>query len=210
MRTKIKYRLMLAFSLLCLLGFVGQTLQLWRINNQLSEINPERDEVPASIEQRLLTELDKKNQSATRNSSIAMPSPFSRASQIQDYMDSVFSTFGVPALPSSSVFSSSGMRFNNSLSEIALQETDKDYHILIPVDPKQELELSTSIEDNAVSVSGVITQSIEKSQNGFASSFLSQRQFAQTLDLPTPVDEFGLITEQTNEGIRITIPKKSS
>jgi len=206
MRTAIKYKLILAFSFLCLIGFVGQTIQLWRINDQLAQLTPETKTIPASIEERLLAELDKKNQPGASYPG----TPFASFNQIQDYMDSFFAGFGPSPFAANTPFPRSSINFvSSALPDIVLDETENDYQIVIPVDPEQEIELSTNIEDNAVSVSGVITENRRQSLNSFASSFLSQRQFAKTVELPTPIDQFGMTTQQTAQGIRITTPKKN-
>lgn len=209
MRTETKYRLLLTFSFLCLIGFAGQTLQLWKINDQLAQLNPETKEIPESIEQRIVAELDKKATSLARRPGMSAPSPFGNLQQIEDYMDSMFAGFGSPFFPSNSLLSRNSFSFSSAVPEIAVDETEKDYQILVPVKPEQEIELSTNIEDNAVSISGVVTENLQQSQNNFAGSYLSQRQFDKTLKLPTPIDQFGMTTEQTDGGIRITIPKKT-
>ena len=94
--------------------------------------------------------------------------------------------------------------------EIAVDETDDSFRILIPMNSEQEIDLSTNVEHNSISLSGVIRERTEQSQNNFSTTFLSQRQFAKTLDLPSPIDEFGMTSEQTDAGIEITIPKKAS
>jgi len=210
MHTETKYRLLLTFSFLCLIGFAGQTLQLWRINDQLAQLNPESKEVTTSIEQRILAELDKKDPPLARHSAPSISSTFTNMNRLQDYMDSMFAGFGAPLLPTAGLLPHNRLSFSSALPEIALDETEKDYQILIPVSPEQEIELSTNIEDNAVSLSAVITENLQQSQNSFSSSFLSQRQFAKTLELPMPIDQFAMTTEQTGEGIRIIIPKKAS
>ncbi|GJM12601.1 MAG: hypothetical protein DHS20C12_10040 [Pseudohongiella sp.] len=210
MKSNTKIRLMSAFSFLCLIGFAAQSVQLWRTNDRLTELTPAGREIPESIEQKILAEMDKKDLPTRISPGLPMGSPFGSLSQVQQYMDSVFGRFNRPAMPSSNFFGSTGMSFTKALPEIALDETEKEYSILIPVDSGQEIELSTSIENNSVSVSGLIKENLQQSQNGFSSSFHSQRQFAKTIDLPVPIDEFGLLTQQTEDGIRISIPKKSS
>lgn len=206
MHTAIKYKLILTFSFLCLIGFLAQTAQLWRINEQLSQLTPENEPVTGSIEDRLLAELDKKDPVNGRYPS----TPFARLNQIQDYMDSVFAGLGSSGFSANVPFPGSTLSFSASAGpDILLDETENDYSIVIAVSPEQEIELSTDIEDNAVSVSGVITENRRQSLHGFEGSFLSQRQFAKTVELPTPIDQFGLTTQQTDEGIRITIPKKT-
>ncbi len=213
MRTETKYRLLVTFSILCLIGLAGQTVQVWRMNDQLARFLPESEELPPSIEQRLLAELDKKDARLAQRTPPLMASAFAGFNQIQDYMDSLFPGFGTTSGLGSTLFprgSFGSTVFASSVPEIELDETDKDYRILIPVDPEQEIELHTNIEDNSVSVSGVITQKRQQSQNNFATSFHSQSQFAKTVTLPSPVDEFGMTSRQTEAGIEITIPKKTS
>jgi len=210
MRTETKYRLILTFGFLCLIGFAAQTIQLWRITDQLVQMDSAKDEIPASIEQRLLAQMDKDKATRNSNSGLAMGSPFARLDQIQNYMDSVFAGFGTSPLASNNLFSQSRMSLSNTLPEIEINETEQHYQIVIPVNREQEIELNTTIEDNAFSLTGVITENVQQSQNAFASSFVSQRQFAKTFELPHPVNEFAMTTEQTNDGIEILLPKKNS
>lgn len=213
MRTEIKYRLVLAFGLICLIGFAGQSILLWKAHDRLAYLEPASQPIPTKIEQQILAELDKKAPPITQQTPFTMPGAFTTVNQIQNAMDSIFSGFGSYPFPNTSLFSNGfgqGIHSISAAPEIALDETDSNYQILIPVDPTQEIEVNTSIENNSVSVSGVIKEQLRQSRNSFASSFLSQRQFAKTVKLPRPVDEFGMTTEQTQEGIKITIPKKAS
>lgn len=213
MSTGIKNRLLLALSMFCLIGFAGQTYLLWQANDRLAQAFPAEEGIPASIEQRLLAELDKKEANRAARSPFGYNGPLPSSMPLQDYFDSFFSGFGMPSLSQGSPFSARSIlssTFSSAAPDIALDETEEGYRILIPVNPDQELELNTEVEDNSVSVSGVITEKSSRSQNNFSTSSFSQRQFARTLDLPTPVDEFGMTTTQTEAGIEITLPKKSS
>lgn len=213
MSTEIKNRLLLALSTFCLIGFAAQTYLLWQANDRLAQTFPATDDIPASIEQRLLAELDKQEANRAVRNPFGYSSPLASTMPLQDYFDSFFSGFGMPSLSQSAPLSASSLlstTFSSAAPEIAVDETEEGYRILIPVSPDQDLELNTDIEDNSVSVSGVITEKSSQSQNNFSTSSFSQRQFARTLDLPTPVDEFGMTTTQTEAGIEITLPKKSS
>lgn len=213
MSTKIKNRLLLTLSFFCLIGFAGQTFLLWKANDRLAQVIPKPAEPLTSIEQRILQQLDKKDADRAARMPLAYGTPFANAMPLQDFVDSFFSGFGMSSLPQRSQipFGTFGStQFAASVPDIAVDETEQEYRILIPVKPDQELELNTNIEDNSVSVSGVITEKSQQSQNNFSASSFSQRQFAKTVDLPTAVDEFGMTTRQTDAGIEITLPKKHS
>lgn len=213
MRTEIKNRLLLMFSILCLIALSGQTILLWQTNNRLAETIGGQDEIPASIEQRLLAELDKKDAANASRTPFSYGTPFGGSSQLQDYVDSIFSNFGMSPFSGSRLFppnSMSSMTFSAAIPEIALDETGEEYRILIPVQPDQEVELNTNIEDSSISLAGTITEKSQQSRSNFSASSFSQRQFAKTLSLPSPVDEFGMTTTQTEAGIEITLPKKNS
>lgn len=213
MKTKTKFRLLLSFSLVCLIGLVGMTVQLWNMNDRLAQLAPETPELPPSIEQRLLAELDKKDAAFAQRRRSPLMRPFADFDQIQSYIDSLFPSLGSPVFSAGAPFSASS--FGSSLvssaePDIAVDETDEAFRILIPLNSEQEIELSTNVEHNSVSVSGVITERSQQSQNNISTSFMSQRQFAKTLNLPSPIDEFSMTSEQTDAGIEITIPKKTS
>ncbi|MEX0965503.1 MAG: Hsp20 family protein [Pseudohongiellaceae bacterium] len=207
MSTETKYRLLLTFSILCLIGLVAQTIQVMKVNDRLAQIIPDSKERPSVAEQRLLAELGLKNRTPHRPS--AMPSPFGSFNPIQDYLDSMFPGFQASAAPLFPRNFARSLTYAGVTPKIELDETDKEYRIFIPVDPEKEIELNADIEDNSVSVSGVITEKVQQKQDNLATSILSRSQFAKTVKLPQPIDEFGMTTEQTDAGIEITIPKKT-
>ncbi len=212
MGAETKNRLILALGMGFLIGFAGQSYLLWQANEKLAQAFPAQDDIPASIEKRLLAELEKKDAARAARAPFGYPTPLANQMPLQDYFDSFFSGFGMPTFSQGSLFprgSIMGTAFATAVPEIAIDETEEDYRILIPVSADQELELNTNVEENSISVTGVITEKSQQAQNNFSASSFSQRQFAKTQDLPTPVDEFGMTTTQTEAGIEIKLPKKN-
>ena len=109
MKTKTKYRLLLTLSLACLIGLAGQTVQLWKANDRLAQLLPETQNLPPSIEQRLLAELDKKDAARAQWPHSPSANPFASFNQIQSYIDSMFQGFGSPVYPNSAAFFNNGV-----------------------------------------------------------------------------------------------------
>lgn len=214
MSTKIKYRLLLSFSILCLIGLAVQGAYLWQLNEQLAG-NTTQGTLEDKLAEKILANASDPASTALDpfNSPFpALPDPFSAMQQMQQQFDSLFGTsgfgsfFSPPAGSAASGFASS--RFTVAVPDIEVAETPTEYRITIPVTPDEDIQLNTSIEDNALSITGTIKSSANTQNSSFATSMLSQSQFSRTIDLPEPVDEFGLSTQQTNDGIIISVPKK--
>lgn len=212
MSTENKHRAILAFAVFCLLGLVAQSLQLQQARQQLAQQTTDEANLPSSIEQRLLNELDKQDESRATAIQPFSAWPFAGASPFQSTLDSLFMDFPFSGLGGSPFTSgSSSSVFSNLASpEIEIVESDEEFRVLIPSNEQQEIELNTSVENNSLSVSGVITEREEQVTGTLSSNFVSRRQFARTIDLPAEVDELGVLTRNTDAGIEITLPKKNS
>ena len=215
MRTDVKYRLLLAFSIICVIGILAQAVYLWQFSERLARLEPDNADRERTIEERILANLNAAAPAATRQDPfttwmIPPLDPFASLQQMQQRMDSLFGNFGSfgPGLSANSSRFSFG-QLPSTAPAIEVHETDTEYEVVIAVAPDEELELNTNLEDKALSVSGRIKREASNQGNSFAATVVSQSAFSRTIDLPHPVDEFGLTTRQTDAGIVITIPKKT-
>lgn len=135
--------------------------------------------------------------------------PFQHLHQIQQQIDQFFN--GMPG--SSMNFSRNGpggfSAFSSAMGqpEIAVQESEEEYRVLIAVADGSEVELSTALEDNMLSISAQVRSEITNSNGGFQSSSTRVSQFSHAIMLDEPVDATGMHTNKTAEAIVITIPK---
>jgi HSP20 family molecular chaperone IbpA len=204
------------------LGLVVQSVLLWQTRQELAALRGDEADLPNSIEERLLAQLDaqqsRRAPAIGSGSSSSAPlsnspfdlfggfsaDPFTRMEQMRQQMNSVFgnSFSGISGL--------SGMQFTLQSPEIALEETSDEFRVRIQVPERHEIDLQTEVEDQQVTVFGKVTAE-SSSQNGSASSqMLSSSQFSRRFDLPGSVDELGVHTIQDEQGLVVVIPKKSS
>jgi len=205
MSTKTKFRLLLTFSLLCLIGLAVQGTYLWHLNAQLAGGSTNE-----KIAEKILANANVPGSRVIDPFSSAMPvlpDPFLRMQQMQQQFDSLFGNFGFGSFSTPGGFASSSLSV--SVPDIEVAETPTEYRITIPITQDEDIELNTSIEDNALSISGTIKNAQNNHTQNFATSMLSQSQFSRTINLPVPVDEFGLSTQQTGAEIIISVPKKT-
>lgn len=206
MSTETKLKLLLVFSLLCLVGLLIQGYLLWQVQAQLVSETDKQSSLPESIEQRLNGALGSPRNSLLQarpfgsfNQSFGVD-PFS---QMQQQLDSMFGLFSAP-----NAFGIQGIGMSNAAPELALAETEAEYQVTVSVPKDTDVEISTELDANLLTVRGSLTQDFSDSSNAFASSYVSRSQFSRSFDLPRPVDELGMFTETTNDGLLIHVPKK--
>lgn len=213
MRTESKYRLMLGLTVACLLGLAAQTVYLLNLQDRLAGPGQPQDERVQSIEDKILanldaTEPDDANWDPFGWSTRSTADPFAMLQQMQADMDALFGSFGMgPAFPQPRLG-----RMQSGLTNPAIEvhETPGEYQIVIPVTPDTEVNLNTSLEDNALTIEGTLKRQSLNQHNRFSASTLSQSQFSRTIELPAPVDELGMSTSQSEDGIVILVPKKTA
>lgn len=213
MSTEVKLRFLVGFLAICVIALFVQGYFLWRMDQKVSEVAIAED-IPASIQRRLEEQLadDPASYSAfpgTALSSGFTRDPFVRMQQMQRQMDSLFNSFtsfgGFGSFTPPAFGSGSG--FVSMSPNLELIETDEDYQVRIQSPPDQDIVVNTELEANLLTVTGTVSQTIQDSSNGFASSFVSNSQFSRSFDLDERVDEFGVITEQTEGGLLVRVPK---
>ena len=205
MSTDTKLKFLLVFSTLCLVGMLWQGYLLWQVQAQLVSDSSSQPANRQSIEQRLDEAM---NRSANQSLSArpldfpSQPFPLDPFSQMQQQLDSVFGVLSSPYSPS---FSGTG--FDELTPQLSLSETDTEYQVLVETLPDTNVEINTEVEAQLLAVRGSVTRNLSSSVNSLASSFVSRSQFTRSFDLPKPVDELGVFTETTDDGLLIHVPK---
>ena len=93
---------------------------------------------------------------------------------------------------------------------LEMMETDSEYRVQIQTPPQHELSLNTELEADSLTLTGTLTRTLDTESNGFASSLVSNSQFSRRFDFSEPVDALGLVTEQTEQGLLLRVPKMRS
>jgi HSP20 family molecular chaperone IbpA len=208
--TETKLKLLLGFSLLCLMGLLLQGYLLWQVQAQLVSDSENLTALPQSIEERLDAALN----SAGAGNRPSQLSPFGRLnqpprvdpfSQLQQQLDSMFDVFSAP---SSIGLGSLGTAA--SIPQLFLTETDTEYQVKVATAPDTDVEISTELEANLLIVRGSVTNNLSDTGSAGSSNFVSRSQFTRAFDLPKPVDELGVFTEPTNNGLLIHVPIRSA
>ncbi len=207
MKTENNYRLLILFSVLCLIGLAIQGFYLRGMNQKFERLQGNQSEMPASIEERLEARL------GTSSSSPVDPTPwagqffnsdpFSSMRRMQQQMDSLLNSFSSPGISQYG-----GLSFGSGTASLNLIETEDEYQVYIQTPPDHDVVISTELEANLLTVRGTVTRNYADDDNNFSSSISSRSQFTRSFDLPKAVDELGIYTEQQEEGLIVGVPKK--
>lgn len=220
MGSENKFRWAIGLSILLAIALVIQGVLLWQTRQQMAALDPGLEmREPASeqeltpLEEKILARLEAKDPqprsspgqlSPGANSlfggSLFSSDPFASFDQMRQRMDALMSGMG-PA---------SGMSLSLRSPDFQLQETEDDYRLLIKVPEQHEIDLQTEVEDREVIVRGSISSNRSQTGNGLSSQFISSSQFNRRFDLPRDVNEVGVYTEQSNEGLVLVMPKAKS
>jgi len=205
MRTETKIKFLLVFSLVCFTVVIIQSVSLWHMEHRLN--NYER--VDSSFSDGFdnppkagIATADPLTDPFGMDSWFGLLGNGDPITGMQQRMESLLNSMSMP-----DPFFSASVGLQSP--SIELMETETEYQLRIQTLPDQELEISTNLEDNRLTVSGVIKSEIAKIANGMTTDFSSQSQFSRRFDLPGSIDELGLYTEQTDAGVVIAIPKKA-
>ena len=214
MRTESKYRWSLIIAVVLAFGLVAQGVLLWQTRQQVAALDPgaqsEQTEELSDIEKRLLARLDEQDRQRSQQFSTdpffgpAFGDPFAEFDRMRQRMQQTMNSF----MGGSAFSGGSGITFSTGTPEIQLEETDKDFRVLIKVPEEQELALQTELENNELTVSGKITSQADRGGNGFSGQFISSSQFTRRFNLPGEVDDLKMHTEQNDEGLLIILPKR--
>ncbi|MCI5106765.1 MAG: Hsp20 family protein [Pseudomonadales bacterium] len=221
MRSETTFRWAIGLSVLLAIALVIQGVLLWQTRQQLAALDPglemreqgsarDSEQELTPLEEKILARLEAKDpqpRSSLRQlspganslfgGSLFSSDPFASFDQMRQRMDALMSGMG-PA---------SGMSLSLRSPDFQLQETEDDYRLLIKVPEQHEIDLQTEVEDREVIVRGSISSNRSQTGNGLSSQFVSSSQFNRRFDLPGDVNEVGVYTEQSNEGLVLVMPK---
>lgn len=126
--------------------------------------------------------------------------PFARLQQMQSQMDQLFNNMN-------SRFGFGGFSAAFSQPEIAVEESDTEFRVVITLAEGSDVELSTALEDSTLSISAEIRTSLQDNRGGLQTSSTSVSQFSRAIELGEPVDAKGMRTERSEGEIVIIVPK---
>lgn len=212
MKPEIKFRLLLSFLFVCLLGFLAQSYFLWDLNETLEVSQGENLSIPDSLEGKLEVISDQADASIDslnttrligqnyRKDPLERMQRIRRARQQMDPLRNFSSESGAAV--------SNGSSFSSESLQLSINETETEYQVLIQIPSDHELEISTDLEANLLTINGTLTRNLSNNTNSTASNFTSRSQFMRSFELAKPVNELGLYTEAQEGGLVIGIPKR--
>ncbi|MDX1490620.1 MAG: Hsp20/alpha crystallin family protein [Pseudohongiellaceae bacterium] len=193
-----------AGAALVIIGALGY--KTWSLSQDLNSLQTEQNNSSSLIEE--LEELAQQEQ-AQSDSSLMNPwpsfagDPFAQMRNMQQQMQSLFQS-------SNGFFNSNAMGLSfpaqNNMPEIQVQETTDAYEVIVEYGPNSELELSTNLEANVLSISATVRTELANSAGNFRSNSTSFSQFSRSIALDKPVDANGLRTENNENSITIIVP----
>lgn len=200
MKLQDKFRYLAIASATCLLLLILQSIYLYRLDSRLDKL---QDHDP------LVSALGQDQADPVLSDPIPDPflpdlnDPFTSLRQMQEQADRLFGSIAGINVPGiASVFSPAA-----GSPEIHVNETDKDFQIVVEVPKDSRVDLQTDVEDNTVHVAGTITQDTSSAARNLNSTFRSRSQFSRSIELPEPVNPLAIRTEQQGDEIVITLPK---
>ena len=136
--------------------------------------------------------------------------PFQQIRQMQSQMDQLFG--GISTDPS--LFNFGGAGFGGGFAnvtqpQIKVEETKQEYRVVISIAKDSDMELSTDLEDNTLSISAQVRTEVHDNSSGRQMSSTSMSQFSRAIPLRSPVDATGMKTEKSDSSVVIRIPKIS-
>ncbi len=183
----------------------------WRLSNELQALRGEE----ASANPDLLERLEEMAEEESRPSgpaslfdpnfdpfgaSLFGTDPFARLQQMQTQMDQLFNNMN-------NSFGFSGFSAAFQQPQIAVEELDKEFRVVITLAEGSEVELETALEDTTLSISAQVRTRVQDSRAGLQTSSTSVSAFSRDIDLGEPVDARGMRTEKSEGEIVITVPK---
>ena len=99
--------------------------------------------------------------------------------------------------------------------KIHLEDKDDSYEVLVDIPSGQSVDVNAALSGNQLTIQGSVSSAYGNGSDAIASSAPSIRsfqssRFSQTVTLAQSVDESGLRVEQSDDQIKVTVPKLSS
>lgn len=209
MSTEIKFKILITFSLICLIGLGAQTYYLFDLNQRLSPSKVVDSSIPDSIQKRLEEEIAKPDRIfGSRSNS----DPFAHIQQMQNQMDQIFSSWGTdPFSGSQSIFQRGNASVDfQSQPEIEVSENQDAFVVTLLKQPDQDIEIVTEIEGNNLSLAGKLRSESRQTSGGSVFSSSSTSQFSRSIPFSEEVNALGMYTSHEDDQIVITVPKMKS
>jgi len=215
MSTEIKFRILLFFSLLCLVGFSTQAYLLYDLKKDRTSTDLVDNTIPESILEKLEAEIAKPDRlyDGTNGSVFGYglnSDPITAMQSMQSQVDQLFdSMFGRPR-PTNRPFWSQTLTGMSSQPEIVVEEKSDSFVVTLVKHPEQNIELQSELEDNVLILAGLVRAGNRQGQSGSFFSSSSISQFSRSIPFPQEVDALGMYTDQVDNEIVITVPKMNS
>lgn len=112
-------------------------------------------------------------------------------------------------VPGGSIFSHGGFGLSNSSPTVSIEDSDDAYIVSVSVPEGQEITFDTKVENETLTVSGIVKAKSESQSNGVLNHGSSVSQFSKSLTLTDAIDEVGITIEQKDDQFIVHVPKKS-
>lgn len=110
-------------------------------------------------------------------------------------------------LPGNSIFSNQGFGLSPASPRVSMTDNENEYRVVVEVHGGQDVELNTKVENDVLTISGVVNSSAQKKGSDATGISHSSARFSQSMTLPEPVDESAMTVDQNDEEIVVILPK---
>jgi HSP20 family molecular chaperone IbpA len=215
MSSEIKIKILLFFCLLCLAGLLTQAYLLYELNTDRAISDLEDRSIPESIMEKLEQQIARPDRlfdgegSSLSNNSVTSD-PFSTMRAMQTQMDQLFNSMLGSSFPAYGSPWSVTMTDLPSQPQILVEDQKDAFLVTLSKHPEQNIEISTELEDNVLTMTGVVESRRSQTQGGSRFSSSSYSQFSRSIEFPHEVNALGMTSSQEDERITILVPKLQS
>ena len=216
---QLNKRKILTTSLVCsaVLGSLAIGIALGRSPQLLNAVT--QDSQPEQIREQVLEKLENTaQQQAQAPTSVFDPfaqstlgsDPFQALTQMQSQMAQIFGNINTD--PSLFNFGAAGLGAgfaNVPQPKIEVEESKEEYRVVISLAKDSDMELSTELDDDTLSISAQVRTEVHDNSSGRQMSSTSMTQFSRAIPFASPVDATGMRTEKSDSSVVIRIPKLS-
>ncbi len=170
-------------SVLVLAGVVWLGISNWQLKNELDELKQQQSLVTPGTSQR--------------------GDPMDPFYSMQKRMDEMMQSFS-----SGSFFNGPDRFFATAQPAISMRESKDRYQVVIEIPDGQNVELNTDLDENRLWISGEVQSKQNQSSARGQIDVSNLSRFSRSFYFPEDIDPAGMHTEESDEEITITIPKK--
>lgn len=136
--------------------------------------------------------------------------PFQALTQMQSHMAQLFGNISTdPSLFNFGAAGFGGGFVNVTQPKIEVEESKEEYRVVISLAKDSDMELSTELDDDTLSISAQVRSEVHDNSSGRQISSTSMSQFSRAIPFDTPVNAAGMKTEKSDSTVVIRIPKLS-